>query len=175
MKSRIEIDVIGLGVDEEEKETHNPVNQEVSNPIVIGDEEEMNAVDNEKEPEPIDAEEYEEEEQYVEEEYEEEYIDPNKREVFVPEEAPKVEPRMVVRTIVFVVAIINAILAMFGIAGDLTVDQETLYAVISGAFLFGSGIVAYFKNNNLTKQARKKSAVEDQIDDIARRGSKKNK
>lgn len=93
-----------------------------------------------------------------------------RKEVFIPIETPSVNAGMIVRTVVFLVAIINSIAAQFGVADGFTVDQELLYQVISGLFLVGTGAVAWFKNNDVTKKARVRAVVAKQVaKDEARR------
>lgn len=88
----------------------------------------------------------------------------NKKEVFVPVDAPKLSPGMLVRTVVFVVAVINAIAAMLGFNLDLQVNQVDLYEIFSGLFLIASGAAAWFKNNDVTKKARKRKVVVEQVE-----------
>jgi SPP1 family holin len=87
-----------------------------------------------------------------------------KTEVFVPEAAPKVDARMIVRLLVFVVALINAVAAMFGKQLNLEVDQEIWYQIISAALLIGSTLWTAWKNNNISKQARIKAEVAKQVE-----------
>jgi len=83
--------------------------------------------------------------------------------VFVPVEVPKVEPMMIVRLLVFAVALINAVAAMCGYNLGLEVDQQNAYDIISALFLLGSGFYATWKNNNITKQSRVKAHVAEQV------------
>lgn len=83
--------------------------------------------------------------------------------VFVPVTAPTVDAGMIVRTLVFVLSLINGIAAMFGLHWNLSVNQEQVYNILSAAILFGSGLWAAWKNNNVTKQARIKQAVANQV------------
>lgn len=83
--------------------------------------------------------------------------------VFVPIKAPRIDASMVVRTIVFLLSLINAIAGLFGFHWNLKIDQEMTYNIVSAAFLFGSSIYAAWKNNNITKKARIKQAVADQV------------
>lgn len=83
--------------------------------------------------------------------------------VFVPVEAPTLDVGMIVRTIVFVLSLINGIATMFGYHWNLKVDQQQVYDIISAAVLLGSGLWAAWKNNNITKQARIKQVVANQI------------
>lgn len=94
-----------------------------------------------------------------------EYEDDGSRTVFVPEEAPKVEPAMIVRTIVLVVAIINAAFAMFGSTFEIEVDQAAIYEVVSWLFLLGSGVWSWFKDNDVSKKARKRKEISRQVED----------
>ncbi|AEW47159.1 putative holin protein [Bacillus phage BCP78] len=83
--------------------------------------------------------------------------------VFVPVEVPKVEPMVIVRLLVFAVALINAVAAMFGYNLGLEVDQQNMYDIISALFLLGSGFYATWKNNNISKQARVQAHVAKQV------------
>ncbi|AMQ66648.1 holin [Bacillus phage Shbh1] len=80
------------------------------------------------------------------------------QEEFTHVEVPSLSPMMVVRTVVFLLAIINSVAVMFGFELGLEVNQENLYQLVSGVFLVGSGIVAWYKNNDITKKARIKAA-----------------
>lgn len=87
-----------------------------------------------------------------------------KKEVFVPVEAPKVDPMMIVRTVVFAVAILNVILSLFGV-NPIEVDQEALYNVISAVFLLGAGFKVWDKNNDYSEKARKRKAIIEQVEE----------
>ncbi|AEQ34316.1 holin [Bacillus phage Bastille] len=83
--------------------------------------------------------------------------------VFVPEEAPAITAGTLVRFVVFLVAIVNAISAMLGHALNWDVDQNMLYEVFSAVLLLVSAGHMAWKNNNVTKQARIKAHVAEQI------------
>ncbi|ANY29361.1 putative membrane protein [Bacillus phage PK16] len=83
--------------------------------------------------------------------------------VFVPVEAPRVEPMMIVRLLVFVLALVNAIGAMFGYDWNLSVDQQNVYDIVSALFLLGSGMHVAWKNNNISKTSRVKAHVGEQV------------
>ena len=83
--------------------------------------------------------------------------------VEVPVEAPPVDAALVVRTIVYLVAIINAIAAYFGFDFNIPAKDEVIYQVVSVVFAVGSFVHAYFKHNNVTKSARIKAAVGKQV------------
>ncbi|AGB62735.1 putative holin [Bacillus phage phiAGATE] len=85
--------------------------------------------------------------------------------VEVPTEAPKVEPKMVVLTIVYIVAIINAAAAYLGFdAFNLSVDSERLYEGVSLFFGVAAFVGAYWKNHDVSKSARIKAAAVKQVD-----------
>jgi SPP1 family holin len=86
------------------------------------------------------------------------------QEVFVPEAAPKVDAKMLVRLLVFVVALINAVAAMLGKQLNLVVDQNLWYEIASAALLIGSTLWTAWKDNNVTKQARIKAEVAKQVE-----------
>ncbi|AXQ67810.1 holin [Bacillus phage Kioshi] len=83
--------------------------------------------------------------------------------VFVPVEVPRVEPMMIVRLLVFVLALVNAIGAMFGYDLNLSVDQQNVYDIVSALFLLGSGFHVAWKNNNISKTSRVKAHVGEQV------------
>jgi SPP1 family holin len=86
------------------------------------------------------------------------------QEVFVPEAPPKVDARMIVRLMVFVVALINTVAAIFFDKDlNLSVDQAFWYEIFSAAFVIGSGFWATWKDNNITKKARIKAEVKNQV------------
>lgn len=85
------------------------------------------------------------------------------QQVFVPVEPPKIDAGMIVRTIVFVLTLVNGIASMFGFHWNLSIDQAKAYKVISGTLMAASAIWAWWKNNNVTKAARIKQAVAAQV------------
>ncbi|ADH03253.1 holin [Bacillus phage W.Ph.] len=88
----------------------------------------------------------------------------NKHEVFVPEEVPAISAGLIVRFVVFAVALINAIASIFGQDLGLTVDQEVVYQGATAVLLLISTIQMAWKNNAVTKAARKREHVAKQID-----------
>lgn len=86
-----------------------------------------------------------------------------KTEVFVPEAAPKVDAKTIVRLLVLVVAMVNAVAAMFGKQLNLEVDQELWYNIVSALLVIGAGVWAAWKDNNITKQARISAEVAKQV------------
>ncbi|AGY48566.1 holin [Bacillus phage Spock] len=87
----------------------------------------------------------------------------DKHEVFVPQEAPPISPGTIVRFVVFLVALVNAVASLLGHELGLQVDQSVLYDVLSALFLMGSSLHMAWKNNNITKQARIKAHATEQI------------
>ena len=87
----------------------------------------------------------------------------NQQSVFVPEDAPAVDAALVVRTIVFVLSLINAVAALFGKELHLQINQDLWYQIVSAAWLIGSSLWTAWKNNNITKAARVKQAVANQV------------
>lgn len=87
----------------------------------------------------------------------------DKHEVFVPQEAPPISPGTIVRFVVFLVALVNAVASLLGHELGLKVDQSVLYDVLSALFLMGSSLHMAWKNNNITKQARIKAHATEQI------------
>lgn len=89
--------------------------------------------------------------------------DATPQQVFVPIAAPKVDAGMIVRTVVFVLALVNGIAAIFGYHWNLSIDQAQAYNVISAVLMAATGAWAWWKNNNVTKSARVKQAVANQV------------
>ncbi|AGK86966.1 holin [Bacillus phage SIOphi] len=83
--------------------------------------------------------------------------------VEVPTEAPKVGPKLVVTTIIYLIAIVNAAAASLGFNFNIDADYEFIYQGVSLVFMVGSFIHAYWKNNDVTKKARIKAEVSKQI------------
>jgi SPP1 family holin len=83
--------------------------------------------------------------------------------VEVPVEAPAVDTALVVRTVVYLIAIANAIAAYFGFDLNIPAKDESVYQVVSVVFAVGSFAHAYFKHNNVTKSARIKAVVGNQV------------
>ncbi|AEW47408.1 holin [Bacillus phage B4] len=95
----------------------------------------------------------------------------DKHEVFVPQEAPPISPGTIVRFVVFLVALVNAVASLLGHELGWQVDQSVLYDVLSALFLMGSSLHMAWKNNNITKQARIKAHATEQIT-IEKKGDK---
>jgi SPP1 family holin len=83
--------------------------------------------------------------------------------VEVPMEAPKVTAGLVFRTVIFLIAIFNAGAALLGFDIEFQPNQDMIYEFITIAFTAGSFIVAYWKNNNVSKSARVKAAAAEQV------------
>nr|USE63114.1 holin V [Bacillus phage Vp4] len=94
-----------------------------------------------------------------------------KHEIFIPQEAPPISPGTIVRFVVFLVALVNAVASLLGHELGLQVDQSVLYDVLSALFLMGSSLHMAWKNNNITKQARIKAHATEQIT-IDKKGDK---
>jgi SPP1 family holin len=79
-------------------------------------------------------------------------------------EVPKVATGLVVRTVVYLAAIVNAIAAYFGFDFNLDVDQNFVYEGVTIVALIGSFASAYWKNNDVTKKARAKAKVAKNVE-----------
>jgi SPP1 family holin len=84
--------------------------------------------------------------------------------VEVPEQAPKVSVKLVVATIVYIIAIVNAVAVFLGFDLNITPDVDKIYEGVSLAFALGAFGIGVFKNHNYTKAARIKKEVAKQID-----------
>ena len=60
---------------------------------------------------------------------------------------------MIIRTIVLAVALINQLLVSFGYS-PLPIDDENAELVVSTVFTAAASLVAWWKNNSLTRKAR---------------------
>lgn len=70
----------------------------------------------------------------------------------------KISKGTIIRTACLLLAIINAILAMFG-KSPLPIDDALIENIVSDVFLIVSSLPAWWKNNSFTKAARKADAV----------------
>ena len=64
----------------------------------------------------------------------------------------KVSKSTIVRTIVLIIAVINAGLVFFG-KNTIDISEDAIYEIVSYAFLIGSSVVAWWKNNSFTQEA----------------------
>lgn len=72
--------------------------------------------------------------------------------------------RGIVRLLLFAIPLANAALSMAGIS-PLPFDEAELETIISMVVAFIFGIVSWWKNNNMTKDAQlKKDATDDKTD-----------
>lgn len=70
---------------------------------------------------------------------------------------PRIDSGTISRFLVLLLALINQALTMFG-HPVLTVDDTTITQLVSLAWTAGSAIWCYWKDNDVTKQARTKKA-----------------
>lgn len=87
--------------------------------------------------------------------------------VVVPAEAPSIDKGLVVRSIVYLILIVNSVAAHFGLAFHLNGNEEFIYQVVSDVLLVLSFVQAYWKNNNISKAARIIDKVAEQVDVFA--------
>ena len=74
------------------------------------------------------------------------------------EQPDKISARTIASTIVLALALANQMLAMFGY-GTIDIADETVYQVCSGIATIGAAVWAWWKNNSITKAARKADQV----------------
>lgn len=86
------------------------------------------------------------------------------QEVEIPTEAPKVTTGLVVRTIIYLIAIVNAAAAFLGFNFVIPADYDFIYRGVSLAFGLGSFVHAYWRNNDISKGARTAREVAKQLD-----------
>lgn len=86
------------------------------------------------------------------------------QEVEIPTEAPKVSSKLVVTTIIYLIAIVNAAAAFLGFDFNIPTNYDFIYDGVSLVFFAGSFFHAYWKNNDITKKARIKAEVAKQVD-----------
>lgn len=90
--------------------------------------------------------------------------DSNKETVVIPDVPAKVSQKTVIAVIASVVALVNAIIVMFG-KTPLNITDESIYTVGSILFLIGTSVWSLWRNNDITKLARKKADVAKQVED----------
>lgn len=64
----------------------------------------------------------------------------------------------IVRTVVLFVALINQSLVLSGYS-PLPIDDQGIEHFVTGALTFGAAIWSWWKNNNITREARRKAAL----------------
>ncbi|QZA69074.1 holin [Bacillus phage 010DV004] len=87
----------------------------------------------------------------------------NVQEVEIPTEAPNVTSGLVVRTIIYLIAIVNAAAAFLGFDLNIPTDYNFIYDGVSLVFFIGSFVHAYWRNNNVRKEARIVEEVAKQL------------
>ncbi|QZA69634.1 holin [Bacillus phage 035JT004] len=85
------------------------------------------------------------------------------QEVEIPTEAPNVTSGLVVRTIIYLIAIVNAAAAFLGFDLNIPTDYNFIYDGVSLVFFIGSFVHAYWRNNNVRKEARIVEEVAKQL------------
>ena len=65
----------------------------------------------------------------------------------------KIESAVIARTVAMVIALLNNCLLMAGIP-VIPIEDETINEVVSGLFLIGTTVWAWWKNNSFTKAAQ---------------------
>lgn len=91
----------------------------------------------------------------------------NVQTVVVPNDAPSIDKGLVVRSIVYIIVLVNAVAAHFGFHFHLNGNEDSIYNYVSDGLLVLSFVQAYWKNNNLSKAARIIDKVAEQIDVFA--------
>lgn len=65
----------------------------------------------------------------------------------------KIDKQTIIRTVILVIALINAILQMFGIK-TLPIDNELVNDAVSVIILLAGAISSWWKNNSFSEKAR---------------------
>ncbi|MDT9683420.1 phage holin [Streptomyces sp. TRM76323] len=90
--------------------------------------------------------------------------DDNKETVVIPDVPAKISQKTVIAVIASVVALVNAIIVMFG-KTPLNITDDSIYTIGSILFLIGTSIWSLWRNNDITAIARKKADVVKQVED----------
>ena len=70
----------------------------------------------------------------------------------------KIESAVIARTLVLIVALVNNFLVMAGMP-VIPIEDETINMVVSGIFLIGTTVWAWWKNNSVTNAAQEGDKV----------------
>lgn len=70
----------------------------------------------------------------------------------------KIESAVIARTVAMVIALLNNCLLMAGIP-VIPIEDQTINEVVSGIFLIGTTVWAWWKNNSVTKAAQEGDKV----------------
>lgn len=65
----------------------------------------------------------------------------------------KVSAGTIARTICLALALVNQLLAMFG-KGTFDIADDVVYQLVTAGFTIATALVAWWKNNSFTKEAR---------------------
>lgn len=65
----------------------------------------------------------------------------------------KVDKQTIIRTVILIIALINAVLQMFGIK-TLPIDNELVSDTVSVVLLLAGAISSWWKNNSFSEKAR---------------------
>lgn len=90
--------------------------------------------------------------------------DDNKETVVIPDVPAKISQKTVIAVIASVVALVNAIIVMFG-KTPLNITDDSIYTIGSILFLIGTSVWSLWRNNDITAIARKKADVVKQVED----------
>jgi cytochrome c oxidase subunit IV len=89
--------------------------------------------------------------------------------VVVPAEAPSIDKALIVRSVVYLIALANYLAPFVGLHLNLHGSEQTIYQIVSAGLMVGSFCHAYWKNQNISKFARIASQVVKQINIFAGR------
>lgn len=78
----------------------------------------------------------------------------------------KIDKPTIIRTVIFIIALVNVILQMFDIK-TLPIDNELVNEAVSVVFLLVGSLSAWWKNNSFTKSAIE---ADEYLKNIKRKG-----
>lgn len=75
----------------------------------------------------------------------------------------KISKRTIARTIVFFLALINAVFTWIG-WNPIPISTEQVYEICSAVAMFGASVWAWWKNNSFTKPALQADTIKDYLE-----------
>lgn len=77
-------------------------------------------------------------------------------------EGTGVEPATVARTVCLFIALVNQLLAVFG-KGTISIADDTVYQLVTAGFTIIAALIAWWKNNSFTREAKASDKVMKQL------------
>lgn len=78
---------------------------------------------------------------------------------------PKIDKGTIISTSLLILALINQALQMFGISA-IPIDDAQITTIVTLGFTVGTAVWAWWRNNNITKQARDNAEIVKRVNAV---------